>query len=1042
MFKRSGIAAVSVLVMVCGWGAVLLMGQEASQAGEGPFGLALHFPDRLHAFVWRNWQSVSLERMGQVLATTPEAIAEIGQSMGLPEQGVISDVYLQRGYISLIRRNWHLISREQMLKLLGWSEQEFAFTLREDDFLWVKLGGEQSNTPPLLYVPPSEAAKERCGQIRAVVAKYFGQALAEPPAEEPFAFVEKLSRPTGEKIEKPAAGQEEAIRFIYSYFASFGDPLLHPELNPYPEGMLERLSRVGVNGVWMHVVLRQLAPDGLFGEFGQDHEKRLATLRGMVEQAGKYGIKIYLYMNEPRAMPDAFFEKEGRQEVKGTAEGGYSALCTSTPQVRQYVKDSLTYIFKNVPGLGGVFTISASENLTSCWSHGGGAGCPRCSQRTAAEVIAEINSTIAEGVWAGNPDAKVMFWDWGWQNEWVESLVSLLPQQAYLMSVSEWDLVVEHSGIQTNIGEYSISAVGPGPRASRHWEYAKKHGMKTMAKVAFNNTWELSAVPFIPAMNLVAEHCRNLTAAGVDGYMLSWSLGGYPSPNLQIAREFSERKDSTVEQVLAKVAQDNYGAAAEEDVLRAWGRFSAAFREHPYTGLYTAPYQNGPANPLYPAATGCGATMVGFPFDHVDAWRGHFPAEVYAEQFAKMARLWKPGLSDFEKALGRQEEAGYRARLREDYTIAQVCWLYFRSVANQTRFILARNALATEGVKPEERVKHAEAMQKAAEEERAIAVQMFHLSRRDSRIGFEASNHYYYFPLDFVEKVINCEYILQDWLAGVDKQSPVVAAGAEAARLAGGFAFTEGPAADAAGNVFFSDIPNNRIHKWSVEGKLTTFLEDSGGANGLMFDGGGNLISCAGGSRQVVSIDPGGKAAVLAERYNQKKFNSPNDLWIDPKGGIYFTDPRYGNQDGMEQGGEHVYYLTPDRSQVIRVAGDLVRPNGVIGTPDGTKLYIADHGDSNTYEYRINADGTLADKKLFAASGSDGMTMDERGNVYLTNQADSTVDVYNPQGKKLAAIQIPERPANICFGGKDGKTLFITAMTSLYAIPMQVRGNN
>ncbi len=748
---------------------------SAQPVPEDIFPLALHFPDRLHVFVWRNWQSVSLERMGQVLETTPEALAEIGKSMGLPEQGAISDAYLKRGYISLIRRNWHLISREQMLKLLGWSEQEFAFTLREDDFLWVKLGGEQSGTAPLVYAPPSEEAKERCGQIRAVVEKYFGDELARPAAEEPFAFVEKLSKPTGEKIEKPAAGKEESIRFIYSYFASFGDPLLHPELNPYPEGMLERLSRVGVNGVWMHVVLRQLAPDGLFGEFGQDHEQRLATLRGMVEQAGKYGVKIYLYMNEPRAMPLAFFDKEGREELKGVREDAYyAALCTSSPLVRQYIKDSLTYVFKHVPDLGGVFTISASENLTNCWSHYGGAGCPRCSQRTAAEVVAEINSTIAEGVWAGNPDAKVIFWDWGWKNEWVESLVSLLPQQACLMSVSEWDLVVEHSGIQTTIGEYSISAVGPGPRASRHWEIAKKHGMKTIAKVAFNNTWELSAVPFIPAMKLVAEHCRNLTAAGVDGYMLSWSLGGYPSPNLQIAREFSQRKDGTVEQVLAKVARDNYGEAAEKDVLRAWGRFSAAFREHPYTGLYTAPYQNGPANPLYPVATGRGATMVGFPFDHVEAWRGHFPAEVYAEQFAKMARLWKPGLSDFEKALAKQEEAGYRARLLEDYTIAQVCWLYFRSVANQTRFILARNALAAEGVKPEERVKYAEAMQKAAEEEREIAVQMFHLSRRDSRIGFEASNHYYYFPLDFVEKVINCEYILQDWLPGMEKKLSVV----------------------------------------------------------------------------------------------------------------------------------------------------------------------------------------------------------------------------------------------------------------------------
>ncbi|MEN6577773.1 MAG: SMP-30/gluconolactonase/LRE family protein [Phycisphaerales bacterium] len=275
-------------------------------------------------------------------------------------------------------------------------------------------------------------------------------------------------------------------------------------------------------------------------------------------------------------------------------------------------------------------------------------------------------------------------------------------------------------------------------------------------------------------------------------------------------------------------------------------------------------------------------------------------------------------------------------------------------------------------------------------------------------------------------------------LCNAQENTSVVAAGAQVTKLAGDFAFTEGPAADAQGDVYFTDIPNNRILKWSAEtGALSTFLENSGGANGLYFDKAGNLLACQGGDRRVVSISPKGEVTVLADQYEGKKLNSPNDLWIDPNGGIYFTDPRYGNREGMEQDGEHVYYLTPNRKKVIRVVSDMVRPNGVIGTPNGRRLYVADHGENKTYSYRINSDGTLSDKQLFAEQGSDGVTLDARGNLYLTSDA---VTVYNRRGERIAEIKVPEGPANVTFGGKDNQTLFITARTSLYSIPMEVRG--
>ena len=272
-------------------------------------------------------------------------------------------------------------------------------------------------------------------------------------------------------------------------------------------------------------------------------------------------------------------------------------------------------------------------------------------------------------------------------------------------------------------------------------------------------------------------------------------------------------------------------------------------------------------------------------------------------------------------------------------------------------------------------------------------------------------------------------------------ESSVIAPGATVEKVAGGFRFTEGPTADAEGNIFLTDVPNNRIHKWSLgpdSPGLSTFRENSRAANGLYFDKDGNLLACEGDGRQLVSIAANGDVTVLAEKYQGKRFNSLNDLWIDPKGGIYFTDPRYGrNRDDMEQDGEHVYYLSADRKNVIRVADDLVRPNGLIGTPDGKLLYVADHGGNKTFVYAINEDGTLSDKKLFAPEGSDGMTIDNEGNIYLTTDI---VPVYNKEGQKIQTIKVPEAPANVTFGGKDKQTLYITARTSLYSIKMRVKG--
>jgi len=276
---------------------------------------------------------------------------------------------------------------------------------------------------------------------------------------------------------------------------------------------------------------------------------------------------------------------------------------------------------------------------------------------------------------------------------------------------------------------------------------------------------------------------------------------------------------------------------------------------------------------------------------------------------------------------------------------------------------------------------------------------------------------------------------------GAAEEKGIIAPGAKVVKLADGFEFTEGPAVDADGNVFFTDQPNNKIHKWSVDDKLSIFHDSPGRANGLYFDKKGNLIACADLNNELWSIDPKGNVTVLVKDYKGKKLNGPNDAWIDPKGGIYFTDPfykrPYWDRGPMEQDGQHVYYLTPDKN-LIRVADDLVQPNGIIGTPDGRLLYVADIGDKKTYLFETKPDGTLSEKKLFCSMGSDGMTIDNEGNIYLTGQG---VTVFDKAGEKIEHIAIDEGwTANLCFGGRDMQTLFITASDSLYAIKMRVKG--
>jgi gluconolactonase len=272
-------------------------------------------------------------------------------------------------------------------------------------------------------------------------------------------------------------------------------------------------------------------------------------------------------------------------------------------------------------------------------------------------------------------------------------------------------------------------------------------------------------------------------------------------------------------------------------------------------------------------------------------------------------------------------------------------------------------------------------------------------------------------------------------------EKKILADGATLEKLAADFSFTEGPACDRDGNVYFTDQPNDRILKWSTEGKLSTYLQPCGRANGLCFDRKGNLWACADEKNEMWCIDPSGKKTVVVKDYEGKLLNGPNDVWLQADGGVYFTDPYYQRNywhRGPKEMPECVYHISPDHKKVVRVIEDLKQPNGIIGTPDGKALYVADIGGNKTYKYSIQKDGSLQDKTLFCEKGSDGMTIDSEGNIYITGKG---VFVFDKAGKEIEHMDVPEPwTANVCFGGKDRHTLFITASKSLYSMKMNVKG--
>ena len=669
-----------------------------------------HFPTKAQAFIFRASEYVPAQKIAKILGTTEETVLRAAADMGLPDYAP-GNLWLERGYITIIRQMWHILPYSQLLELLEMTEGELALILKEEDFLDVKLR-DKPICEPVRWRELTESEKAQTAKIKEIMQ------TVDISGKRAFEFeysIPKITR-EGKEIFK--------TRMIYAFSGLYQHAFDVPSEVYLPDEQLEAYRDLGVNGIWTQGVLSGLVEFPFEPSLSEGHKERLARMREMTERLGKFGIKLFLYINEPRYMPLSFFEKH--PDIKGHVKGGGASLCTSTEKVRNYISASIEKICREVPLIGGFFMITRSENQTNCYSHSGDndveCTCPRCSARLPEEVISELINTVANAAHSVSPDIKVFAWNWGWR-QLDEGIIRRLNKNVILLAQSELNVPFCIGGIEGQVVDYSISIPGPGELAKREWALAKECGLEVGAKVQVSTTWEASTIPAIPVSPLIDNHIRALRDEGVEHLMLSWTLGGYPGGNVATAAKY----------FYEKVDIDKPESEAEK-------LFAKAFREFPFhlSTLYKGPQNAGPSNPLFSTPTGYTATMTCFAYDDLEHWRSIYPVDIFEDQFRKLCEGWEKGLA----LIAEDDESEIAVMARAAYCI-------FKSSYDQICFIRARD---------EGRFADAKAL---AESEEQTARLMLEQMNKNAAIGYEAANHYYFSKGQIVEKIINCRQVAE-----------------------------------------------------------------------------------------------------------------------------------------------------------------------------------------------------------------------------------------------------------------------------------------
>ena len=683
------------------------------------------FPTLWQAVVFRNYGFVPKQDLAKLLDCSVKTLDDEATKLGLDKVENFND-FRKNGYITLIRNNWYLLPYEQICLLLDIDKNKLDFILQNDDFLGIKLGSFKPYCEKVTFSPLTKEQEIQTKNIAEKVSLHLRDYNAKP-----FDFFAD-NEPIGEHL--PFL---KGTRIVHGYLSPCGDVFMQDHNEYMPDELLKKYSSLGVTGIWLHGLLSSLSPYPFDEELSKGYLLRRENLKTLISRCKKYGLKVYLYFNEPRSLPENKFGKFSH--LKGRSFNGYNALCFEQKETREYLYNAVKDLLTDAKDLGGIITITMSENITHC-NYMPDTNCPICKNIPPEVSASSVNNVIQKAILDSRSSAELIanLWGWspftGWTEEQTLRGVELLDKNISVMCVSEYDLEIEKGGVKSKIIDYSISNPGPSEITKKTLKKASELGHKIYAKIQTNNSWECSAVPFLPVFDLLYEHLQNLTKIGVSDYMLTWTLGGYPSPMLDLVAKYSQNTQTFSLDDWYKERFKEKSSLVKQSVRC----FCKAFREYPFSldGLYFSPKTLGPANLWSLDSENNQSTMVCYSFDDYKTWINPYPVEVYLSQYEKLLKEWENGCNLLETVKGND--------LTQLKIYAKVALSHFKSDYLQTKFAYLK----------QNRNDNSDKIKQSLMEEKENAINLLNLLYKDACVGFEASNHYYYTDRNLIEKIL------------------------------------------------------------------------------------------------------------------------------------------------------------------------------------------------------------------------------------------------------------------------------------------------
>lgn len=690
-----------------------------------------NMPTRWQTVIFRNYRMISADVIAAVLECTAEDVEREAARMGL-RTGEYNPEWMEKGFVTVIRNNWYLLPYDQLMTLLDYTEDHLAFVLEKEDFLSYKLGyGKKPECARVTYSPLTDEEIAETERVAKTIAKF--------DTSERIYF--DIYRDKTDHEPRYVTSSEGGSRGLHPYLTPCADPFISDTRSHLPDALLDDYARYGINSLTIHGVLATLSPFPYDPDQSRDYKIRRKNLKDLVERAGKRGIGINLYFNEPRAVPGDKFEKYGRPELAGRINyAGNVSLCMEVEENRQWFYNAIKDLLTEIPDIGSIGSTNMGENSTHCLSSKRAPSeqnCPRCADLPLHRGSTTVCNLIMKAVRDSGAKTAVNCSTWQWTDEMVEEGFKELDPEISVGAISEWGVKTNIGGVPWEVIDYSIANYGPSDWAKRVVSHGLATGHKTSLKVQMSCSWELAVCPYLPLFDLEFEHVKAVHEIGVTDIALTWTLGSYPSITFDMVADYLNAPDTFT---MDKWYEKHFGKDAER-VHEAVRHFSRGYREYPFSS-YTAyhdPNNLGVANRWQLAPDKTKTTMVNWTFDDPEYYTKPYPIDIYINQYEKLLADWDKGIELLE---GVNNDVA-----REMLLFARVAGNHFRSSIVHTKYSLAKRNL------PESK----DEMRAIIAEERALCEELIELMSQSTMIAYETSNHYFYTERDIIEKLIQLD---------------------------------------------------------------------------------------------------------------------------------------------------------------------------------------------------------------------------------------------------------------------------------------------